>query len=55
MSRPKPKLIETALPLAEINRASAKEKTMGARPHPQNPHGGRARRPWAHRRNRCSA
>lgn len=46
MTQPyKPKLIEVALPLAAINRASAKEKTIGAAPHPQNLHRWWARRP----------
>ena len=43
----KPKLIEVALPLAAINAASAKEKTMGAAPHPSNIHRWWARRPLA--------
>lgn len=47
MNQFKPKLIEVALPLAAINAASAKEKTMGAAPHPQNIHRWWARRPLA--------
>ena len=43
----KKKLIEVALPLAAINVASAKEKTIGAAPHPQNIHRWWARRPLA--------
>jgi len=43
----KPKLIEVALPLDVISTASAKEKTMGAAPHPQNLHRWWARRPLA--------
>lgn len=47
MTAYKPKLIEVALPLAAINIAAAKEKTMGAAPHPQNLHRWWARRPLA--------
>lgn len=47
MTSYKPKLIEVALPLAAINEAAAKEKTMGAAPHPQNLHRWWARRPLA--------
>lgn len=47
MNSYKPKLIEVALPLAAISAASAKEKTMGAKPHPQNIHRWWARRPLA--------
>lgn len=43
----KKKLIEVALPLAEISKESAKQKTMGASPHPQNLHRWWARRPLA--------
>ena len=43
----KKKLIEVALPLAAINAAAAKQKTMGAAPHPQNLHRWWARRPLA--------
>ena len=43
----KKKLIEVALPLVAINRESAKQKTMGAAPHPQNLHRWWARRPLA--------
>lgn len=43
----KKKLIEVALPLAVINEHSAKQKTMGAAPHPQNLHRWWARRPLA--------
>ncbi len=43
----KKKLIEVAIPLAAINRESAKQKTMGAAPHPQNLHRWWARRPLA--------
>ena len=41
----KPKLVEVSLPLAVISAASAKEKMMGAAPHPQNIHRWWARRP----------
>lgn len=44
---PRPKLIEVALPLAAINKEAAKQKTMGAAPHPQNIHRWWARRPLA--------
>lgn len=47
MTTYKPKLIEVALPLALINSAAAKEKMMGAAPHPQNLHRWWARRPLA--------
>ena len=40
-------LIEVAIPLAVINEHSAKQKTMGAAPHPQNLHRWWARRPLA--------
>ena len=43
----KKKLIEVAIPLAEISAESAKQKTMGASPHPQNLHRWWARRPLA--------
>ncbi len=43
----KKKLIEVAIPLAAINEESAKQKTMGAAPHPQNLHRWWARRPLA--------
>ena len=43
----KKKLIEVAIPLAKINEESAKQKTMGAAPHPQNLHRWWARRPLA--------
>jgi putative DNA methylase len=43
----KKKLIEVAIPLAVINEHSAKQKTMGAAPHPQNLHRWWARRPLA--------
>lgn len=43
----KKKLIEVALPLAKINEHAAKQKTMGAAPHPQNLHRWWARRPLA--------
>jgi putative DNA methylase len=43
----KKKLIEVALPLAVINEESARQKTMGAAPHPQNLHRWWARRPLA--------
>ncbi len=43
----KKKLIEVAIPLAMINEHSAKQKTMGAAPHPQNLHRWWARRPLA--------
>ncbi len=43
----KKKLIEVALPLATINAHAAKQKTMGAAPHPQNLHRWWARRPLA--------
>ena len=43
----KKKLIEVALPLTMINAEAAKQKTMGASPHPQNLHRWWARRPLA--------
>jgi putative DNA methylase len=43
----KKKLIEVAIPIAMINEHSAKQKTMGAAPHPQNLHRWWARRPLA--------
>ena len=43
----KKKLIEVALPLATINAHAAKQKTMGAAPHPQSLHRWWARRPLA--------
>ena len=43
----KKKLIEVALPLATINAHAAKQKSMGAAPHPQNLHRWFARRPFA--------
>lgn len=43
----KKKLIEVALPLSIINFHSAKQKTIGAAPHPQNIHRWWARRPLA--------
>ena len=46
MSHPKPKLIETALPLAEINRQAAREKAINAG-HPSTLHMWWARRPLA--------
>lgn len=43
----KKKLIEVALPLVAISRESARQKTMGQAPHPQNLHRWWARRPLA--------
>ena len=46
MSHPKPKLIEVALPLAEVNKEAAREKSI-RHGHPSTLHLWWARRPLA--------